>query len=132
MQHISVVNLKCEHLINPIGLDTKTPRFSWQLESQNRGISISAYQFILGTDSHFTVESQIWDSGKIDSDKNLAVYRGPALKPFTKYFWGVQVWDDHGTNSISEISTFETGLIPEGRPHRSPDPRTPPDAPRDW
>ena len=106
-----VVNLKCEHLINPIGLDSKNPRFSWQLESKMNGIAQKSFQIIVGTDSHFTLESQIWDSGKIDSDKNLAVYQGPSLKPFTRYFWGVQVWDNHGTNSISEISTFETGMM---------------------
>ncbi len=27
----SVVNLKTEYLVNPIGLDTPAPRFTWQL-----------------------------------------------------------------------------------------------------
>lgn len=107
----SVANLKCEHLKNPLGIDSKKPRLSWKLESKINGTVQKAYQIIVGTDSHFTAESQIWDSGKIDSDNNLVVYHGPALKPFTKYFWGVQVWDNQGTNSISEISSFETGLM---------------------
>ncbi|MCK5372339.1 MAG: alpha-rhamnosidase, partial [Cyclobacteriaceae bacterium] len=91
-----VVNLKCEHLINPIGIDSKNPRFSWQLVSKMNGIAQEAFQIILGTDSLFTEESQIWDSGKIDSDKNRTVYNGPVLKPFTRYFWGVQLWDNQG------------------------------------
>ena len=106
-----IANLKCEHLVNPIGIDSENPRFSWQLASKMNGIAQEAYQIIVGTDSLFTEQSQIWDSGKIDLDKNLSVYHGPALKPFTKYFWGVQVWDNQGANSVSEISTFETGMM---------------------
>ena len=110
-QKSEVVNLKCEHMINPLGLDTNTPRFSWHLQSNSNGTKQISYQIIIGTDPHFTLESHIWDTGKIDSDKNLVAYSGLALKPFTTYFWGVQVWDNLGTHSISEISTFETGMI---------------------
>ena len=28
---IEFKNLKCEYLINPIGIDTNAPRFSWQI-----------------------------------------------------------------------------------------------------
>lgn len=107
----SIVNLKCEHLINPIGIDSENPRLSWMMDSKNKGISQSAYQIIVGTDSHFTLESQIWDSGKMDSDKNIVKYTGPDLKPFTKYFWGVQIWENHGGNSVSKVAFFETGMI---------------------
>ena len=111
IQQFSVVNLRCEHLVNPIGLDTKTPRFSWQLDSETNGITQESYQIIVGTDPHFTLESQIWDSGRINSDGNLVPYAGPALKPFTTYFWGVHIWDNRSANAISEIFSFETGMM---------------------
>ena len=106
-----MVDLHCEHLINPIGLDTKTPRLSWKLDSKENGIEQEAYQIIVATDSHFTAESLIWESAKKTSDKNLIRYSGPELEPFTKYYWGVQLWDNHGENAVSEVATFETGMM---------------------
>ncbi len=108
---VIIENLKCEYLQNPIGIDNETPRLSWQLTSSTNGIAQKAFQIILGTDSLFMAKSQIWDSGKVDSDKNLVKYSGPVLQPFTKYFWGIQVWDNHGTSSISKVATFETGMM---------------------
>jgi len=29
--------LRCEHLVDPLGIDTRQPRLSWQLESAARG-----------------------------------------------------------------------------------------------
>ena len=34
----SVKKLQVEYLTNPIGLDITVPRFSWQLESAERGV----------------------------------------------------------------------------------------------
>jgi alpha-L-rhamnosidase len=34
---VTVKDLKCEYLRNPIGIDTAKPRLSWVLESSRRG-----------------------------------------------------------------------------------------------
>jgi len=107
----SIANLKCEHLIDPIGLDTESPRFSWQMQSNNKGIYQEAYQIVVSTDEHFLADKQIWDSGKINSDHSLVTYSGPELSPFTKYYWGVQVWDNDRSHAMSEIAAFETGMM---------------------
>jgi alpha-L-rhamnosidase len=106
-----VVNLKCEHLINPIGLDAKSPRFSWQQQSEEIGSHQTAYQIVVGTDSQLQKESLIWDSGKQNSDLNLMTYSGFDLKPFTKYYWQITVWDQNGSQSASEVASFETGMM---------------------
>jgi len=41
---LSVKSLVCENLSNPIGLDVKQPRFSWQLVSDKRNTLQSAYE----------------------------------------------------------------------------------------
>ncbi len=109
--NITISNLKCEYLINPIGIDAVNPRFTWQLESSERGIGQNAIQIIVGTDSLFTPDSQVWDSGKINADINLTMYNGASLMPFTKYFWGIWIWDNHDNIAVSNIATFETGMI---------------------
>ncbi len=106
-----VVNLSCEHLIDPIGLDAKFPRFSWQQQSEEIGSSQTAYQILVGTDNSLRRESVVWDSRKQDSGENLAEYRGFHLKPFTKYYWQVTAWDQNGNQAVSEVASFETGMM---------------------
>ena len=110
----SIVNLKCEHLVNPIGIDTDLPRFSWQIDGQKQGIFQTSFQIFLGTDS-LEVEAgkgNVWNSGKIKSGAQIAVYSKKSLKPFTKYFWIVKVWGklDTPINS-SKVASFETGMM---------------------
>lgn len=104
-----VVNLKCEHLQNPIGLDTKNPRFNWQQDSEENGSLQTAYQ--LKVWKSLDNEQLIWDSGKISSDLNHAMFQGNELSPFSKYFWQVTVWDNHNNFTTSDIASFETGLM---------------------
>ena len=79
--------LKCEYLINPIGIDAPSPRLHWQMNDSTAGAMQTAYQVIVGTDS-FQVANGIgncWDTKKISNPGMLVSYKGQALKPFTKY-----------------------------------------------
>src|SRR5579872_5706216 len=40
----SVKDLRCEYLINPLGIDEPTPRLSWTIQSDVRGWRQSAYE----------------------------------------------------------------------------------------
>ena len=81
----SVKKLQVEYLTNPIGLDITVPRFSWQLESAERGVKQIAYQITVATDA--ACSNTVWTSGKVASDKSLNIcYAGPALAPSTRYY----------------------------------------------
>ena len=41
------VNLRCEHLVRPMGVDTPSPRLSWNVESADRGARQSAYRILV-------------------------------------------------------------------------------------
>jgi len=41
---LRVQDLRCEYLPNPLGIDSKEPRLSWKLASDQRGATQSAYQ----------------------------------------------------------------------------------------
>jgi len=106
-------NLRCEYLINPIGLDAPAPRLSWLLNDTRHGALQQAYRIIVGTDSSLVVKGHgsIWDSERIESDRMLVTYSGSSLKPFTRYFWSVQVWDKESVQSSPAIASFETGMM---------------------
>ena len=44
-------DLKCEHLIAPLGIDRQAPRFSWHLEDSRDGAVQTAYRITVGKDS---------------------------------------------------------------------------------
>lgn len=107
-------NLKCEYLQNPIGIDTRKPRFSWQMDDERPGARQTAYRILVDTDSLSLVHGKatVWNTGWIKSDASLVTFAGKELKPFTKYFWKVAIKDHHKKQSAeAPISSFETGMI---------------------
>ena len=95
-QSFGADKLKCEQETDPIGIETQTPRFSWQLYAPTRGAVQTAYQIIV-SDTPEAVErgtGNVWDSKKIASSQSLLVpYAGEPLEAAKKYYWSVRVWD---------------------------------------
>jgi len=106
---LRAINLTCESRINPLGLDSARPRFSWQL-SAAESVLQSAYRIMVFQEDD-TVP--FWDSGRVNSKSSVLVpYDGPALRPRTRYYWQVCIWDQKGRDSLySERAWWETGLM---------------------
>jgi len=112
---LSPDDLKCEYKVNPAGIETKTPRFSWIFNSPSKGLNQGAYQLCVA-DSKKELQSgkaNIWDSGKVLSGNNSSVvFTGKAFDAAKKYFWRVRIWDQSGKGSKwSDISEFSTGIL---------------------
>ncbi|MDR1497730.1 MAG: glycoside hydrolase family 78 protein [Puniceicoccales bacterium] len=106
----SVHDLRVEHLVNPLGVASATPRFSWKIVSDKQGDKQTAYQIVVkGLDG---VE---WDSGKVKSVENVLVpYGGGALPRGAFATWKVRVWDkDSAPSGWSRPATFSVGLLSE-------------------
>ncbi|MDR0393708.1 MAG: glycoside hydrolase family 78 protein [Tannerella sp.] len=105
--------LRCEHLSNPLGIDTPRPRFTWQLKDDRHGAVQQAYRIIVGTDSLSVCNGTggMWDTERMASDDMSAVYAGKAIEPFTKYFWRVEIWDKDNRPCLSEVASFESGVM---------------------
>ncbi len=93
------VELKCDSLVTPLGIDSKNPMLSWQLQDARIGARQTAYQIQIasGTDLLTAGKPDIWDSGRVESDQSAGVsYAGPPLIAEKRYFWRVKVWDKDG------------------------------------
>ncbi|HEV8282853.1 MAG TPA: family 78 glycoside hydrolase catalytic domain [Chitinophagaceae bacterium] len=115
---VKVMNLLCENLSNPIGIDVLQPRFSWQLTSDKRNLLQTAYEIRAGRDALSLSKNKdlIWNTGKINSDSSVHVaYKGSPLQADAKYFWQVRVWDNFGKASgWSEPAFWQMGLLTAG------------------
>lgn len=115
-QSNSPVFLRCEHLVNPIGIDAESPRFTWKIKDQRPHIKQVAYEILVFEDAHFSRKNDriVWQSGKIESEKTFAVYTGKKLNPRTRYYWTVSVWDNEGIKTTAQEPVFfETGKVNE-------------------
>ena len=112
------VGLVCEFLVNPLGLETKTPRLSWRLEDSRLDARQTAYRLVAASSAAKLAAEKydLWDTGRVASAETLdIVYAGKKLKSRSAVFWRVMVWDKEGAASPwSEPATFEIGLFGKG------------------
>ncbi len=106
--------LNIKNLQTSIG---KVPLFSWQLSSDQRNQSQSAYQIQIANDPEDLIASKkiIWNSGKIKSGQSVLVDGSAVeLNPAQTYCWRVKVWNQENQESEwSETAVFRTGLFQE-------------------
>jgi alpha-L-rhamnosidase len=110
-----VISLKCDSLVEPLGIDTPEPLLSWQLQDKAWGARQTAYEIFVSSkpSTSENLKADIWDSGRIASEQSINVpYAGPALEAERRYYWRVRVWDKNGEPySLSDASWWETGLL---------------------
>jgi alpha-L-rhamnosidase len=104
--------LKCEYLVDPLGIDVREPRLFWTPIHPERGQKQTAYQVLVSRDPA-CAKGEIWDSGKVASAEFIQIpYRGKPLESDTTYSWKVRTWDAAGTaGPYSATAKFSTGLL---------------------
>ncbi len=97
------VCLKVNNRINPVGIDGKLLKFSWQLKGEKQ----KTYRVFVFADKEDAVvqKNPVWDSGEICSNKTEAFFGGE-LQSLTRYYWIVSV-----NGERSEIAFFETAYL---------------------
>ena len=112
------VVLTCEYIKNPLGIDIKSPRLSWNFTATERNQLQSAYEIIVGNNIQDINKGigNVWTTGKISSSENIQIaYSGKPLQSFTRYYWKVKVYNQKGEASEwSEINWFETAMLSTG------------------
>lgn len=115
MSTVRVTHLKCEYQSTPLGIGEAAPRLSWQLESDQRGVSQTAYRILAAsTEQNLSADrADLWDSGKVAGDSSLFVpYVGKPIGSRQRVFWKVRVWDENDDGSdYSAPGWWETGLL---------------------
>jgi len=112
---LQIYNLRCENLENPTAIDKTTPRFSWQISSDQSGTAQKAFQVLVASDLSLLTEEKanLWNSDKtLSSTSILLPYTGKQLASGTTAVWKVRVWDNHGNVSKwSQPASLGIGLL---------------------
>jgi alpha-L-rhamnosidase len=110
--------LRCENLVNPLGLAEPQPRFSWEMESSRRAESQTAWQIIVAGSPVLLARGtgDLWDSGRVSGDETTGIeYNGQPLQSNERCYWKVRLWDRDGNPSAwSAPATWSMGLLQPG------------------
>ncbi|MBN2024866.1 MAG: glycoside hydrolase family 78 protein [Pirellulales bacterium] len=107
--------LRCEYLVDPLGIDVVQPRLSWIVVSPERGQRQTAYRVLVASSPEKLAADQgdLWDTGRVESDQTIhVVYQGSPLESQERCYWKVRVWDRQGQPSAwSEPASWSMGLL---------------------
>lgn len=113
-----IVDLRCEYLKTPLGLDDRQPALSWTIEDERRRVVQTAYRVWVASSEALLAQGKgdLWDTGEVKSDQShLVVYGGKPLVSRQRYFWkvAVKVTDADGSEraAVSPSSWWEMGLL---------------------
>ena len=109
------VKLRCEYLVNPLGIENINPNLSWQINTSTNNWLQSAYQVIVATSPDLLSENScdVWNSGKNSGSESVCIpCNGLKVNSRKRYYWKVRVWDTDGTPSAwSEPAYWEMGIL---------------------
>lgn len=109
---IEITNTRCEYLVNPVGIDVSTPRFSWETSSDIRNIKQVAYQVIVSSSPQLLENNQgdVWDSKRVERPtSSQVVYAGNVMAPGKLCYWKVTAWYSDGSRATSKSNYWTWG-----------------------
>jgi alpha-L-rhamnosidase len=112
---LTATGLRCEYLVNPLGIGETQPRLSWLVTAGQRGQKQTAYRILVaGSEADLRANrGDLWDTGKVTGGETIGVvYRGKPLAAHQPCFWKVMVWDRDGKASAwSAPASWSMGLL---------------------
>ncbi|HVS95183.1 MAG TPA: family 78 glycoside hydrolase catalytic domain [Puia sp.] len=116
---ITPIALKCNSLVDPVGVDGSPLLLSWVLSAtgHQRGQYQTAYRIQVATTRALLLAGtpDLWDTKMVDSSQcNNLGYGGIPPVSRARCFWRVKVWDSQGRPSgWSQTAYWEMGLLNE-------------------
>ena len=99
---------------DPLAIDRDAVRFTWRQTDAARGAAQTACRILVATSRERLAagKGDLWDSGRVDSDRSAGVaYAGAALPSDMRLWWKVRVWNQAGNpGPYSTPAWFDTGL----------------------
>lgn len=108
------VNLNCNQKSTAVGIETSSPEFAWNINSDEQSFLQSAFQIQVFSSANSAKlgKADLWNSQKISGNLMSVLYKGKSLVSGKRYYWRVRVWS--ATGKVSEWSrpvSFSTGVL---------------------
>jgi alpha-L-rhamnosidase len=109
-------DLHCENSTNPRGVTSPQPQLSWVL---NPGMVQHGYQVLVASSEEKLKagEGDLWDSGRVISDRMTAQYRGKELSSLQRCYWKIRIWGTYySAGGYSDPASWEMGVLTSDGP----------------
>lgn len=107
--------LRCEHRIDPQGIDAESPRLGWIVESDTPAARQTAYRILVASNPDLLIrdEADLWDSGRVESADTVDIrYAGKPLATHAACCWKVRLWDqDEKASPWSDVAKWSMGIL---------------------
>ncbi|WP_461451545.1 family 78 glycoside hydrolase catalytic domain [Mucilaginibacter sp.] len=113
-QDLKVINLMCEYKPDPKGVESASPKLSWELQSDQRNTLQTSYHILVADNKDALTKNvaNMWDSKQVPSSASIQIsYKGRPLLAAKTYYWKVMVSDNHHHSEWSAINKWQMGLL---------------------
>lgn len=112
---ICVTDLRTERLVNPMSLDTPTPRLGWRIESTENEVTQTSYHIIVSStpEKAEAFDGDLWESSTTSDQSQWVSYQGKPLRSNTRCYWRVKVTTTKGESEWSDVAMWNVGLLYE-------------------
>ena len=113
---VDATELRCEYATDPLGIDTRQPRFSWTVTAFRRDQRQSAYRILVSSSKEqLTADvGDQWDSGKVATQQSVNVpYQGLASRSGEQCWWKVQCFNKPGNDGQNAVRRFLSAEVLE-------------------
>ncbi len=114
--NVEVVQMRTENRVNPLGIGTAAPRFSWQITSAKKDVVQTSYRILVASSKERLDkgEADLWDSGEQKSGEQLWIaYQGKPLLSGAEAYWKVRITTNKGNSEWTAPQSFTVGLLGE-------------------
>ena len=112
---VAVTELKTERMVNPMSIDTSTPRLGWIITSDENDLMQTACHIIVAStpEKAEKLEGDLWDATLLGDRSQWVRYEGKELRSNTPCYWRVKVTTNKGESDWSNTAMWNVGLLNE-------------------
>ena len=114
---IRVTHLRTERMVQPMSVDTPTPRLGWVIETDKglKDVMQTSYRLIVAStrEKAEALEGDLWDTTANTDQSQWVRYAGKVLRSNTRCYWRVKVSTTQGDSDWSDVSMWNVGLLTE-------------------
>jgi len=113
---IDVYDLRTERLVNPMSIDTPTPRLGWRIYSKQHDVMQTSCHILVAStrEQADALHGDLWDVTLQGDRSQWVLYQGKPLHSNTRCYWRVKVTTTKGETAWSDVAMWNVGLLTEG------------------
>jgi alpha-L-rhamnosidase len=116
---VSITDLRTEHMVDPMSIDSPNPRLGWRIISTKNDVIQTSYHILVASTKEKLDQGigDLWDTNVNSNQSQWIRYAGKYLRSNTLCYWKVKVTTTQGETAWSNTAIWNIGLLSESNWH---------------